>query len=304
MTVLHGVPDNNAAGEFKPLLEQAERIPTRDKWFEIIKLPNKVYALFEPGHVEKVNSFFILGENTNLLYDTGMGFASMQRALSDLMQAEGIAEKKLIVVNSHAHLDHIGDNHEFHQIHAYDHPWRIEKLTMGIPSGDPNWIPYFAELTGARPAPEDFDPETVSIPGIQHDNIKLFQDGHVFDLGDRKFKVIISRSHTEESVILYDEKNRILFTGDVFVPGYFYVLDFKELEKDLKMLANLKVEYHYNTHGAQLVDLSLRQKTLEAVKIINRGKIQPEKKEFLGGMRSVYKVDSMQFWFMPEILMY
>jgi len=304
LTVSNAAPVNDASGKFKSLLEEAERIPTDELWFEIIKLPNDIYAIFEPGHIEQVNSFLILGEKYNLLYDTGMGIGSIRAALSDLMKAEKLPDRNLIVVNSHAHLDHIGSNYEFDEIHAYDHQWRLKKLTIGIPGGNAQWIPYFADLTGTPKAPREFDPEIFSIPGIPRSNIKLFKDGHVFDLGNRKFKVTVSRSHTEESIILYDSENRLLFTGDVFVPGYFYVLDFNELENDLRMLTNLKVNYHYNTHGDQLIDLGLREKTLHAVEKINRGEIQPGEKEFLGAMRRVYEINDMYFWYMPEILMY
>ena len=82
------------------------------------------------------------------------------------------------------------------------------------------------------------------------------------------------------------------------------MLDLIELENDLRMLTNLKVNYHYNTHGDQLIDLGLREKTLHAVEKINRGEIQPGEKEFLGAMRRVYEINDMYFWYMPEILMY
>ena len=48
MTVLNAESVDETPISFKSILSKAKRIPTSDGWFEIIKLPNNVYALFEP----------------------------------------------------------------------------------------------------------------------------------------------------------------------------------------------------------------------------------------------------------------
>jgi hypothetical protein len=55
------------------LLRTARRIPNSSKWFEIIELPDDVYALWEAGHAEKVNSFLITGTQKDVLYDPRHG---------------------------------------------------------------------------------------------------------------------------------------------------------------------------------------------------------------------------------------
>lgn len=52
---------DHSVEQLADLLRNARRIPNSSKWFEIIALPNDVYALWEPGHAEKVNSFLITG---------------------------------------------------------------------------------------------------------------------------------------------------------------------------------------------------------------------------------------------------
>ena len=37
------------------MLVSAPRVPTSEPWFEVIRLPNRVYAFYEPGHREHVN---------------------------------------------------------------------------------------------------------------------------------------------------------------------------------------------------------------------------------------------------------
>ena len=38
------------------------------------------------------------------------------------------------------------------------------------------------------------------------------------------------------------------------------------MEKDLELTTSLDVNFHYNTHGDQLIDLEMLKMTLEAVK--------------------------------------
>ena len=90
----------------------------------------------------------------------------------------------------------------------------------------------------------------------------------------------------------------------MFVPDYFYVLDFAELKKDVALLSSLDVAYHYNTHGDQLIDLDLRSAVLKAVDKIISGEVEPGEIEFLGTTQTLYVVDDRRFLYMPDMLMY
>lgn len=285
-------------------LENMARISTSDGWFEVIKLPNDVFAFHEPGHSEKVNSFLILGEKKDLLYDTGMGIASIKTAITEVRKAEGLPERELMVLNSHAHLDHIGGNSEFEKIHVFEHEWTVRKLTEGIPEGSELWVEYYRALTPPPNPPSGFSPETMSVNPISRENIRYIHHGDVIDLGNRTFSVILSKSHTVDSLILYDAENKLLFTGDAFVPAAFYVSDIEELHKDMEMLSGLTVDYHYNTHGPQLLDPELRLDVLRAAEKISHQEVEAQEIEFFGGKREVYEVDGFMFLYMPDFLMY
>ena len=292
--------------EFKEVLNKAKRSRTSDGWFEVIEMPNNIYAFWEPGHLEQVSSYLILGETLDLLYDTGMGIASIKNAIAEVRKAEGLPERDIMVLNSHAHLDHIGDNHEFDEIYGFNHEWRIRKITEGIPAGNEKWIDYFSSLTGTPRPPENYSPATMSIPPVSRGKIKFINDRDIIDLGNRKFTVILSRSHTEESLILYDADNKLLFTGDVFSPAIFGFMDFEALYKDLLMLNSLDVAYHYDTHGPyQLIDLSARSKALKAFEKVRNNEVEPFEMEFfVGDPNQVYEVDDIQFWYWPHQSMY
>jgi len=289
--------------EFKEVMSNAKRIHTSDGWFEVIKMPNNIYAFWEPGHVELVNSFLILGESFDLLYDTGMGIASIKNAIAEVRKIEGLPERKIVVVNSHAHLDHIGDNHEFDELYGFNSEWRIRKITEGIPAGNKKWIDYYASLNETPKPPENYSPSTMSVPPVRKDKIKFINDRDIIDLGNRKFTAILSKSHTEDSVVLYDADNKLLFTGDVFSPAILGFIENNgdDLYKDLVLLDSLDVAYHYNTHGAyQLSDLNARSKALKAFEKVRKNEVKPFEVEFfVGEPNLVYEVDGIQFWHWP-----
>ena len=110
-----------------------------------------------------------------MLYDTGMGIASIKNAIAEVRKAEGLPERDIMVLNSHAHLDHIGDNHEFDEIYGFNHEWRIRKITEGIPAGNKKWIDYYASLTGTPRPPENYTPATMSVPPVNKGKIRFMK---------------------------------------------------------------------------------------------------------------------------------
>lgn len=67
--------------------------------------------------------------------------------------------------------------------------------------------------------PEGFDPDRYKVQPYEAKNVP---DGHVFDLGGRRLRVIYTPGHSTDGLMLYDEENRILFTGDTFYMGSLY----------------------------------------------------------------------------------
>jgi glyoxylase-like metal-dependent hydrolase (beta-lactamase superfamily II) len=91
-----------------------ERLESLSPWFEIYKVSEGVFAVLEPGHAEEVISYHILGSERAVLFDTGMGIANLQA------EVERLADLPVIIVASHGHYDHIGDNHRYAEVWAFD----------------------------------------------------------------------------------------------------------------------------------------------------------------------------------------
>jgi glyoxylase-like metal-dependent hydrolase (beta-lactamase superfamily II) len=287
------------------ILAGARRIANDTGWFEIIELPNQVYAFWEPGHVEEVNAFLIVGTERDVLYDTGMGIASIARALADLRRAKGWPERELMVVNSHNHLDHNGGNTDFDEAWIIEDEWAVRKLTEGLPP-DGRFVVYWNQLKdhpGVEP-PADFDPATFSIPPFPRENIRFLADGDIVDLGNRRFRVIHTTSHSPDGLALYDEENRILFGGDTFIGDEFLVRNLELLEQDLVMASDLDVEWHYCSHGPQLIEAMRSGYHLSIIRRMIEGERTETVTEFAGETFPVYELAGVAVILAPEFLIY
>ncbi len=281
-------------------LMEARRILISEAWFEVIKLPNNVYAFFEPGHQEQVNSFLILGTEKDILYDTGMGIASIKSAYDELMQIENLPVHDLMVVLSHSHLDHIGGSAEFDKVYLLNNEYGKNKLKIGIQKGV--FSDYMAELTPPPNPPGGYDPKEFCISPLPGEKIGTIDEGEVIDLGDRQFSVIRTMGHTEDSVCLYDADNLLLFTGDSVHPEWNLVSDPILYEKDMRKLSALPRKFHYNTHGDQLIDTDCLNKVLAAVKKVNAGEVHCSTTEVYGFKIREYEVNGINFLICPEFL--
>ncbi len=196
----------------RPVYSTLERVPVSQDWFEVYRLTENTWALYEPFQFEEAISYLVAGSDKAVLIDTGTGIGDLKSAAAELTDLE------VSVVNTHTHWDHIGDNAQFTEIQCYDHPECIGKLRSGVDreklrsalSGDSVW----------KPLPPGFNPESWAIPPVEPTN--LFRDGDVIELGGRSLEVIYTPGHSPGSVCLLDRENRLLFTGDTFFPGPLY----------------------------------------------------------------------------------
>lgn len=203
----------------RPQYKTLKKIDVSDKWYEVYLLDDGTYALYEPGHFQEVISFLIIGSEKAMLLDTGMGFSNIKAVCEEL------TDKPIFVVNSHSHFDHIGCNYMFEDGWFFNSPPAIQRSKTGLAKGR-----IAMELAGNStylPYPSGFDPNEYSIPSYEH--FKTFDDGHIFELGGRTLKAIHTPGHSPDSIMLVDEANKILFTGDTFYPAVLYAhLDSEE----------------------------------------------------------------------------
>ena len=98
----------------RPQYRHLERVPSADPWFEVYRIAAGVFAIYEPHQSEEAISFLILGERGAVMFDTGLGIGDIKRVVLALTSLP------IVVLNSHTHDDHVGDNWEFSEIYGMD----------------------------------------------------------------------------------------------------------------------------------------------------------------------------------------
>jgi glyoxylase-like metal-dependent hydrolase (beta-lactamase superfamily II) len=215
-------------------------MPERLPWFHVAEIEPGVTLIGEPGYVY---SWLVDGGDDQLLIDTGMG-------VGDIRAAIGSLASNPLVVNSHAHFDHVGGNALFAR--RAIHPLGAERLT-GMATDDASWA--YSVLDLGSEATRGFaadvfeswqamleidrrllfalgpDEQVREWPALPRGTFpppsprptELVGEGHVFDLGSRQLRVLHTPGHAAEHVCLLDEREGILFAQDQAYYGPHFV---------------------------------------------------------------------------------
>lgn len=191
----------------RPEYKSLERVQTSDPWFEVYKVAPNTFAIYEPHQFEEVISYLIVGEESALLFDTGMGISDIRKLVTELTPLP------VIVLNSHTHNDHVGGNWQFDTIYAIDTDFTRQNAKGSSADAQDELAP--GQVCGELP--KDLDPK--SYRTRPWTITKFVQDGDVLDLGGRQLQIIATPGHTPDSICLFDGAAGLLFTGDTYYPA-------------------------------------------------------------------------------------
>ncbi len=145
----------------------------------------------------RTNTYIICDENTKeaMVIDPG----GEAEKIIEVLNILEIKEIKYIFL-THCHADHIGGIHD------------LKKAKGGkilISREDSEGL-YNKEISLS-------DYVNMQIPELEADS--RIDDGDLIHVGNLEFKVIATSGHTKGSVCLYNEKERLIFTGDTLFSG-------------------------------------------------------------------------------------
>ena len=226
-----------------------EKLESLSPWFEIYKVCEGVFAVLEPNHTEEAISYLILGSQRAMLLDTGMGIANLQA------EVEQLTDLPVVVVASHGHYDHIGDNYRYDEVWAFDSDSDVNRIETG--KTREACVEYMASGLYLE-LPSGFDPGTYEIRPSRV--TRRLQHLDVIDLGGRTLTVHHTPGHTQGSICLLDSRDNLLFTGDTFYPGmmfaHFEDSDFAAYRNSIQYLVGLlpQVNHLSPSHNEAFVD--------------------------------------------------
>ncbi|MFX0212414.1 MAG: MBL fold metallo-hydrolase [Candidatus Hodarchaeota archaeon] len=241
------------------------------RWFDIVVLQEHqenqpaIYAILEPGHSEEVISYLLIGINSSILVDTGMGVGNIKSVVDQYTNLP------VQVVNTHAHWDHIGGNHQFEAIAI--HEAEVEKLKQGVAD---NFLRIqMRKQNLSRPLPMEFRLENYHIPPSAP--TRLLKDADNLILEEYKLKVLHLPGHSPGSICLWNADSGHLFTGDVIYPGPLYAhIPGSNLQKYIKSIKTLRkilnsVETLFPAHNQTSLDRSFLKEIIEGFENIESG---------------------------------
>jgi glyoxylase-like metal-dependent hydrolase (beta-lactamase superfamily II) len=270
----------------RPQYKNLERVPSPDPWFEVYRVAPGVFAIYEPHQFEEAISFLILGDKRALLFDTGLGIGDIKRVV------QSRTSLPIVVLNSHTHNDHVGDNWEFSEIYGMD--TAFTRTNAKGSTADAQAELASGSLCGQWPA--GFDAKSYATRPFHI--TRWIHDGDTVDLGGRTLEIISTPGHTPDAICLLDRKNGLLFTGDTFydAPIWLYRpetdLDayVRSVERIVALAPQLKLLLP--SHNIPVSNPSQLPKLVVAIKKVRAGIVPPVA---AGDGKVTYNVDGFVF---------
>ena len=270
----------------RPEYKTIDRVAISDPWFEVYKPVRGVFAIYEPHQAEETISYLVVGDKRALLFDTGMGISDLKKIVRQLTKLP------IVVLNSHTHDDHVGDNWEFSTIYGMDTDFTQQNARGSRLDAQAEITPD--QICGALP--KGFDSKAYvtrpwKIAAYMH-------DGDHVDLGGRILEVIATPGHTPDAITLLDRANGLLFTGDTYYPAPIWLFrpetDLDAYARSIRRLAALapQVKVVMGAHNIPFASPAILPRLAAAFDDVRAGKVQPSPDS---PGRALYKVDGISF---------
>ena len=204
-------------------------------WFEIKKLDQETYIISENKHWEKFNSYLLIGDKYNILIDCGIGIYNIKDVVKK------IDNKKIKLLITHMHWDHIGNIDKFKEIYL------SKRANYYFKNGVEEPIVEIREKV-LRDVDNELLPPNYNINefNLEKSNRGIeLEEGDTFEMGNRKVEVIDAPGHTDDHLCFYDLSNDYLFAGDLLYKGPLY-LDTDNIDLTKYLFSLEKIIKRYN----------------------------------------------------------
>lgn len=154
--------------------------------------------------------YYVMGEERDLLIDTGYGFGALKEYVDSL------SDHEYDVVLSHGHLDHAGGCGEWDSVYMHHADIALYQEKGTIPARK-EFLKSFVK--NIEKYPEDMFIQMYTHP------FKDLQDGMVFDLGGVHVQCIGAPGHTKGMMVFLVKEDRTILFGDACGVFTLFILD-------------------------------------------------------------------------------
>ncbi len=161
--------------------------PMDEPFFQAEQIAPGTWRILSDGDY----SYLLEGGDEALAIDSGYGCGNIREF------CQSLTDKPVRrIANTHDHFDHTANNSYFEC--AYMSAATLELATRPFPS--------FRGIDFPRDYP-----------------VKVIDEGHMFHLGGRDVETYAVHNHAAGSLLFLDTRERILFSGDELIPGFFAI---------------------------------------------------------------------------------
>jgi glyoxylase-like metal-dependent hydrolase (beta-lactamase superfamily II) len=270
----------------RPEYKTLRRVPVSDAWFEVYEAAPAVFAIYEPHQYEETISYLIIGDKQAMLFDTGMGISDLRKLTTELTKLP------IVVLNSHTHDDHVGDNWQFKIIYGMNTDFTRKNARGSREDAQAEIAPD--QICGTLPT--GFDRKTYATRPWKITS--YVHDGDRIDLGGRSLEVIATPGHTPDALSLLDRANGLLFTGDTYYPATIWLYrpetDLEAYAASIQRLAALtpQIKMVLGAHNIPVATPSVLPRLVTAFESVRAGKIRPTP---ASAGQVTYKVNDISF---------
>jgi hydroxyacylglutathione hydrolase len=163
---------------------------------QIEEIAPNTYRIDEAG---VCNAYLLIGDKKALLIDSGNGISNIY------LVASSLTSLPIEMVATHMHPDHVGGRNWFKYYYVSEKDNTIEYKALCIKKANELLIKMR----------KDLNLKDVGISKkVYHARAIGITADKVFDLGNRSIKIVEAPGHTRGSIVLLDDKNKLMFTGD------------------------------------------------------------------------------------------
>lgn len=218
--------------------------------------------------LKALNSYFIKNPNgRSLLIDTGFNRKECKEATFNALEKLQVNMDETDLFITHLHSDHCGLASVLPTPNTKIYSSKIDGDIINANTTDEYWEQAdenFIDYGFPRAA---FGRNTDIHPGRKYSNehpvdFTFVNDGDIIEVGKYNLKCIMTPGHTQGHMCLYDENEKILFSGDHILgditPNICFGLDMEDplgsYFNSLKMIRSLDIKHIFTAHREMVKD--------------------------------------------------